>query len=72
MLPTKFRFIWIKGFREDGFNKSNNQKKRIANGGLKRTTDAKKLSHKCDVLNSIIAMETEDENIIQVCFLCKF
>jgi hypothetical protein len=28
MLPTKFRFIWQNGFRED-FNKSANQKQEL-------------------------------------------
>jgi hypothetical protein len=26
MLPTKFQFIWLNGFREEEFNKSANQK----------------------------------------------
>jgi hypothetical protein len=30
MLPTKFRFIWPSGFREEDFFKSTNQKQELA------------------------------------------
>jgi hypothetical protein len=29
MLPTKFRFIWPSGFREEDFFKSSNQKQEL-------------------------------------------
>jgi hypothetical protein len=29
MLPTKFRFIWPSGFREEDFQKSANQKQEL-------------------------------------------
>jgi hypothetical protein len=29
MLPTKFRFIWQSGFREEDFKKSANQKQEL-------------------------------------------
>jgi hypothetical protein len=29
MLPTKFRFIWPSGFREEDFVKSSNQKQEL-------------------------------------------
>jgi hypothetical protein len=29
MLPTKFRFIWPSGFREEDLNKSANQKQEL-------------------------------------------
>jgi hypothetical protein len=29
MLPTKFRFIWQSGFREEDLNKSANQKQEL-------------------------------------------
>jgi hypothetical protein len=29
MLPTKFRFIWQSGFREEDFEKSTNQKQEL-------------------------------------------
>jgi hypothetical protein len=29
MLPTKFRFIWLSGFREEFFLKSTNQKQEL-------------------------------------------
>ena len=29
MLPTKFRFIWLSGFREEDFFKSTNQKQEL-------------------------------------------
>ena len=33
MLPTKFRFIWQSGFREEDFLETNQSKTRIAFGG---------------------------------------
>jgi hypothetical protein len=33
MLPTKFRFIWESGFREDDFLEINQSETRIACGG---------------------------------------
>jgi hypothetical protein len=33
MLPTKFRFIWLSGFREDDFLEINQSETRIAFGG---------------------------------------
>jgi hypothetical protein len=33
MLPTKFRFIWQRGFREEDFLENNQLETRIACGG---------------------------------------
>jgi hypothetical protein len=33
MLPNKFRFIWLSGFRREDFLEINQSETRIANGG---------------------------------------
>jgi hypothetical protein len=33
MLPSKFRLIWLKGFRGEDLKKNGSSEKRIASGG---------------------------------------
>ena len=45
MLPTKFRFIWPRGFREDDFLEINKSETRIACGGHVLLTDRDEMSN---------------------------
>jgi hypothetical protein len=56
MLPTKFRFIWPSGFREEDFFKSTNQKQELAatamfvNGSGQNEQSLQRTFHSCLLL----------------------
>jgi hypothetical protein len=53
MLPTKFRFIWQSGFREEDFFKSANQKQELpmaamfVNGSGQNEQSLERTFHRC-------------------------
>jgi hypothetical protein len=53
MLPTKFRFIWPSGFREEDFKKSANQKQELpvaamlGNGSQQNVHSLERTFHRC-------------------------
>jgi hypothetical protein len=53
MLPTKFRFIWPSGFREEDFTKSANQKQELpmaamfVNGSGQKEQSSERTFHRC-------------------------
>ena len=53
MLPTKFRFIWPRGFRGEEFKKSDNQKQEspvaamLVNGSGRNEQSLQRTFHRC-------------------------
>jgi hypothetical protein len=53
MLPTKFRFIWPSGFREEDLKKSTNQKQELpvaamfVNGSRQNVQSLERTAHRC-------------------------
>jgi hypothetical protein len=53
MLPTKFRFIWPSGFREEDFLKSANEKQELplvamfVNGSVQKEQSLERSFHRC-------------------------
>jgi hypothetical protein len=61
MLPTKFRFIWQSGFREEDFLEINQSETRIAFGG-----------HVCQRIGTKLAIFIPTEPLVLFAMFCNF